>query len=137
VGGIAVSIGLATWLIVPAVAGVAGGGLGLIALGIFVMGNGRLQVRENGLWVSWELLRWEEIGSWRWKGDSALWVRTKGVFSWYQRVLPIAPAQRQEVHELLLKYCSTVAPPDEALQPTGTARDGISGAASLGSGPGG
>jgi hypothetical protein len=136
-GVLALLAGIAFWPIEPAFAIVLGGALGLSALFCFFMGNGRLQVRENGLWVYWSLLRWEKIGSWRWEGDSALWVNTRGFFSWFQSSLPIAPGQRQEMHELLLKYCSALAPPNEALQPTGAASDGFSGSTSLGSGPGG
>ena len=111
--------------------------LGLCAFFFFLIGNGRLQVRANGLWQCFGLLRWEKIGSWRWEDDSALWVKMKGFTSWCPRVMPMAPGQRQEVHELLLKYCSDAAPPSEALQPTEAAHDGFSKSKSLGSGLGG
>jgi hypothetical protein len=136
-GVFAVSAAISFWWVAPAFATLLGGALGLAALFFFLMSHGRLQVRENGLWQYWALLRWEEIGSCRWEGDSALWVNTKGFFSWFQRVLPVAPGQRQEVHELLLKYCSAVAPPNEALQPTEAAHDGFSRSTSLGGGLGG
>jgi hypothetical protein len=128
VGALAVSIGPMTgWLTKEAeVAIIAGGSLGLVALFFFLLSIGRLQVRESGLWVCWQLLRWGKIGSWRWEGDSALWVNTKGFFSWYQMILPIAPGQRKEVYELLIKHCSTVGPPNVALQPTG-GHDGFPG----------
>jgi hypothetical protein len=124
------------WQSIAAAAAITAGGA-LFAASLLLMGRGRLQVRENGLWVGWELLPWGRIGSWRWEGDSTLWLRTTGFFSWFQRVVPIAPAQRQEAHELLLKHCSTVAPPNEALQPPGAAHDGLPGSTAPGRGPGG
>jgi hypothetical protein len=118
-----------------AVAIMAGGAV--FAVSFLLIGSGRLQVRENGLCVGWELVPWERIGSWRWEGDSALWLRTTGFFSWYQRAMPIAPAQQQEAHELLLQHCPTGASPNEALQPTGVAHHaGLGSEADVG-GPGG
>jgi hypothetical protein len=70
-----------------------------------IMASGRLQVRENGVWQYWSLLRWSKIGSYRWANDATLLVRGKGFFSWFQRALPVPPEHKQAVDELLAKHC--------------------------------
>ena len=74
-----------------------------------IMAGGRLQVRENGLWGYWGLLRWGRIRSYRWANDSTLLIRAKGFFAWFRGALPVPPEQRRAVEEWLTKYCPTAA----------------------------
>jgi hypothetical protein len=75
----------------------------------FVMAGGRLQLREGGVWQYWGLLRWEKIASYRWASDATLLVKAKGLFSFFQGALPVAPEQKQAVEELLAKHCPAAA----------------------------
>ncbi|MCY2990437.1 MAG: hypothetical protein NTY19_21550 [Planctomycetota bacterium] len=72
-----------------------------------IMATGRLQVRENGLWQYYGLLRWNKIASYRWAEDATLLVRSKGSSAWFHGALPVPPEHRQAVEELLSKHCST------------------------------
>jgi hypothetical protein len=74
-----------------------------------VMAGGRLQVREGGIWCYWGLLRWDKIRTYRWASDATLLVRTKGLFSFFQGAVPVAPEQKQTVEELLAKHCPAAA----------------------------
>jgi hypothetical protein len=70
------------------------------------MATGRLQLRENGIWVYWSLLRWGKIDSYHWAADSTLMVRAKGgLSSLLQGAIPVPPEYEQAVDELLLKNC--------------------------------
>jgi hypothetical protein len=74
----------------------------------FVMATGRLQVRDNGIWLYSRLLRWRKIGSYHWMNESTLLVRPKGRFSLLtQEVFPVPPEHRQAVEKLLAEHCST------------------------------
>jgi hypothetical protein len=75
-----------------------------------IMAGGRLQVRENGIWQYWALLRWGRIRSYRWAKDSTLVVMPKGTLALFRAVLPVPPEHRQAVEEFLAKRCS--AQPD-------------------------
>jgi hypothetical protein len=72
-----------------------------------IMRTGHLQVRENGIWVYWRLLRWARIGSYLWADDYTLVVRPKSFPKWFPWVLPVPPEQRQAVAEFLAQRCST------------------------------
>ena len=72
-----------------------------------IMGTGRLQVRENGIWQYWGLLRWEKIASYRWADDSTLLVRAKGFLSLCQGAVPVPPEHKQGIDDFLRKRCST------------------------------
>lgn len=75
-----------------------------------IMASGRLQVRENGIWVSSSLLRWGKIDSYRWENDGTLLVRRKGFFSWFPpKNLRVPPEHKQAVEELLAKHCPVQA----------------------------
>jgi hypothetical protein len=80
-----------------------------ISFGVYwlIMASGRLQIRRDGLWQYWALLRWEKIESCRWSGDSTLLVRAKSLLPFLgQGALPVPPKDKQAVAELLQKYCS-------------------------------
>jgi hypothetical protein len=71
-----------------------------------IMATGRLQIRENGIWVYWALLRWDKIGSYYWASDSTLMVRAKGrLSSLLQGALPVPPEHKQAVDEFLVEHC--------------------------------
>ena len=74
-----------------------------------IMAGGRLQVRENGIWQYWSLLRWSKIRWYRWANDATLLIRPKGLPSWFQRALPVPPEHRQAVDEWLTKHCPAAA----------------------------
>ncbi len=74
----------------------------------FVIGAlGRLQIRENGIWQYWGLLRWSSIKSYHWGVDSTLLISQRGLFSFLglRGVLPFPPQQKQAVDDLLMKFC--------------------------------
>jgi hypothetical protein len=80
-------------------------GLGFSAYWI-IMARGRLQVRENGLWQYWGLLRWNRIASYRWADDSTLLIRSTGPLSMLQGALPVPPEYQERVNELLERHCT-------------------------------
>jgi hypothetical protein len=69
--------------------------------------TGRLQVRENGIWGYWGLLRWSKVESYDWAIDSTLLIKRKGFFSalGFRGALPVRPKQKQAVDDLLIKFC--------------------------------
>ncbi|HVC92842.1 MAG TPA: hypothetical protein VND64_04080 [Pirellulales bacterium] len=75
-----------------------------------IMATGRLQIRENGIWQYWSLLKWGKIGSFHWASDSTLLMRAKGPLSWFQGALPVPPEHKQAVEEFLAKRCQQRAP---------------------------
>jgi hypothetical protein len=75
-----------------------------------VMASGRLQMRENGIWQYWGLLRWSKIDSYRFANDATLMIRAKGFLSSrIQGALPVPPEQMQAVEELLANHCPGAA----------------------------
>src|SRR5699024_3689003 len=48
------------------------------AILFLVLATGRLEIRENGIWEYWSLLRWEKVKSYRWKDDRTLSLKAKG-----------------------------------------------------------
>jgi len=75
-----------------------------------IMATGRLQIRENGIWQYWSLLKWGKIGSFHWASDSTLLMRAKGPLSWFQGALPVPPEHKQAVDEFLAKRSPQRAP---------------------------
>jgi hypothetical protein len=71
-----------------------------------VLATGRLQIRENGIWQYWSLLRWGRIDSCEWAEDSTLLVKARGFLALPQGALPVPPEHRQAVAELLAGRCS-------------------------------
>ena len=77
-----------------------------------VAAAGRLQIRENGIWQYWSLLRWGRIDSYEWAEDATLLVKARGFLSLLSRgALPVPPEHRQAVAELLARHCCV--PPTE------------------------
>jgi hypothetical protein len=75
-----------------------------------IMATGRLQIRENGIWAYWALLRWGKIGSYHWASDSTLTVQAKGrLSSLLEGALPVPLEHKQAVDEFLVERC-----PDQA-----------------------
>ena len=75
-----------------------------------VMASGRLQMRENGIWQYWGLLRWSKIDSYRFANDATLMIRAKGFLSSrIQGALPVPPEQKQAIEELLAKHFPSAA----------------------------
>lgn len=73
------------------------------------MSTGRLQIRENGIWQYWSLLRWEKVKSYHWKGktDATLMIQTKAYFSFMGRgAVPVAIEQKDAVNDLLMEHVS-------------------------------
>jgi hypothetical protein len=72
-----------------------------------VLATGRLQIREDGIWMHCALMRWEKIGSYYWGKDSTLFLRGRG---WggtlFCRTLRVAPEQRARFDELLQHKCT-------------------------------
>lgn len=80
-----------------------------VSFGIFwlIMATGRLQIREAGLWQYCGLLRWDNIESCQWSGDSTLLLKAKSRFPFLGRgALPVPPEDKQAINELLHKHCS-------------------------------
>ncbi len=72
-----------------------------------IMAGGRLQVRENGIWQFWCLLRWGKIKSYHWADDRALLVRARGPVSFlFWGALPVPPEYKDAFDQLLQKHCA-------------------------------
>lgn len=64
----------------------------------------RLQIRENGVFNYWGLLRWRKIVAYRWAEEATLVLSMRGLS--FRRVAISFPVeQRQAVEELLAKFC--------------------------------
>ena len=71
-----------------------------------VMATGRLQIREQGLWQYWGLLKWANSESYRWSKDSTLLIRAKGTFGFLLRgALPVPPENQADADQILRKHC--------------------------------
>jgi hypothetical protein len=78
-----------------------------VSFGVYwlIMAGGRLQVRENGIWQYWGLLRWPKIESYRWANDCTWLVRTKGFSFLWRGALPVPPEYKDAFDQLLQKHC--------------------------------
>ena len=89
--------------------GIAGALFGLTFCVYWViMAFGRLQIRQNGIWQFWSLLKWQKIDSYEWKGesDSTLILQTKTKLPFLGRgALPVPLEHRDAVEDLMKKYC--------------------------------
>lgn len=76
----------------------------LVALYCLIKAGGRLQVRENGVWQYWGLLRWGKIESYHWADDGTWLVKVRG-FSFLRRgALPVPPEYKGAFDQLLQKH---------------------------------
>jgi hypothetical protein len=67
-----------------------------------IMGLGRLQVTELGLWQYWGLLPWAKIDSVNWAADSTLHIQTTSRFAPLSRgALVVPPEHREAIAEFL------------------------------------
>ncbi len=71
----------------------------------FIAATGRLQVRENGLWFYFGLLRWRKIEHYRWAPDSTLMLTATLVFS-LRSAVPVPPEHREHFDALLTQHWS-------------------------------
>ena len=71
----------------------------------FIAATGRLQVRENGLWFSCNLLRWRKIKHYRWAPDSTLMLTATLPF-WFRGAVPVPPDHREDFDALLTQHWS-------------------------------
>lgn len=101
IGGLSVGSSSKVFGIAVAVFGVSSGVYWLI------MAGGRLQLRENGVWHYWGLLRWGKIESYHWTDDCTLLVRARGPISLLSRgALPVPPEYKDAFDQLLQTLCA-------------------------------
>ncbi len=70
-----------------------------------IIWTGRLQLRENGIWLYVCLLRWDRISSYRWADDSTLVWKRKNFLGLFQGVLTVPREHRQAFADMLAKRC--------------------------------
>ena len=70
-----------------------------------IVATGRLQVRQNGLWCYWSLLRWQKIRSYHWEPDASLMLRATSVLS-LPGGISVPPHHREQFEALFLKHLS-------------------------------
>jgi hypothetical protein len=95
------------------VLGITGPVLSGLSMGVFwlIMAGGRLQVRENGVWQYWGLLRWGKIESYHWADDCTLLVRVSSPISlWRRGALPVPPEYKDAFDQLLQKHLADRLP---------------------------
>ncbi len=71
----------------------------------FIAATGRLQVRENGLWLYCTLRRWSKIAHYRWAPDSTLMLTATLPF-WPRGAVPIPPEHKEQFDALLTQHWS-------------------------------
>ena len=54
-----------------------------VAFFLWVVANSSLKITQNGIWVYTGLIRWHDIYSFYWEGDSKLIIKTKG--KWFEK----------------------------------------------------
>jgi protein-S-isoprenylcysteine O-methyltransferase Ste14 len=80
----------------------------MASIGPLIMASGRLQIRQNGIWSYWGLLRWDKLRSYRWEGetDCTLILQVKTRFRVLGNgALPVPIEQKHSLDELLNKHC--------------------------------
>ncbi|PCJ67098.1 MAG: hypothetical protein COA73_00325 [Candidatus Hydrogenedentota bacterium] len=68
---------------------------------------GRLQIREQGIWAYWGLLKWKNLKSFEWQGTDhcTLMVQSHGHFQFLRRgALPVPLEHKAKVEELINTY---------------------------------
>lgn len=88
-------------------------GIALFAITVSVywvlMSFGRLQIVENGIWLYWNLLKWQKLESYEWQGDAnpTLMLQTKTKLPFLGRgALPVSAEHKEAVSELLEQYAA-------------------------------
>ncbi len=72
-----------------------------------IMATGRLQIREQGIWQYWGLLKWRKIENYHWEGDTdfTLLLKVKTKFPFLARgALPVAAEHKDAIDELIKKH---------------------------------
>lgn len=87
-----------------------------LIIGLFfdlIIENGRLQVRENGLWCYWGLVKWSrlenKLQSFYWEGEEKcfLYLQMKNRIPFLGKGrLPVDRKYKDEIDKLLRKHCS-------------------------------
>jgi len=77
-----------------------------------IVATGRLQVRENGIWLYASLLRWHRIGSYCWADDATLIVKRRGPFGFFSGALSVPPEHRKAI-EGFLSECRGLQDPTD------------------------
>jgi hypothetical protein len=77
----------------------------LASIYFFYFQAGRLQIRENGIWIYCNLTLWEQIAWYHWTENGTLFFRTKQVFSFSKGALPIGKEYQQAVDDFLREHC--------------------------------
>ena len=54
-----------------------------VAFFLWVVANSSLKITQNGIWVYTGLIRWRDIDSYYWEGDSKLIIKTK--WKWFEK----------------------------------------------------
>lgn len=87
---------------------VVSAGLGLVFSTYWIMmSSGRLSVHESGIWMWWNLIRWERIREYSWKNGRTLVFRSRGRLARFgQGAIPIPVELVDEFDQLLKKYVS-------------------------------
>jgi len=91
----------------PAGWGIAGSVFAVL-FGVYwlIMATGRLQVREDGIWAYWSLLRWNKVRFYAWADDQTLTIEAKSVLPFLGRGGLLVPRECQQgVDDLLQRYC--------------------------------
>jgi hypothetical protein len=79
-------------------------GNGAIAVLLGTSALARLQIRENGLWIFFDAIKWNKIQSYRWEGDrnSTLVVQAQSRFPSHRKAtIPVPDEHKDAVDELL------------------------------------
>ena len=72
-----------------------------------IMASGRLQIREQGIWQYWGLLKWQNIKSYEWEGeaDATLMLQARTRLPFLGRgALPVPVEHKDAVDELIRQH---------------------------------
>lgn len=99
--------GLARFLTKSDVAGIANMLFGIsVAIYWVMMSAGRVQVRENGIWQFWSLLKWNKIQSYEWQND-ALLLQAKTRFPFLGKgAVQVPDEHKSSLDTFLIKHCT-------------------------------
>jgi hypothetical protein len=77
---------------------------GPMAFFFLTMAIGRLQVRTNGIWSYFGLLRWDKIASYEWSQDTVLSFKVRGIWRWFRGAVAVPPEHREAFDRLLTEH---------------------------------